>query len=103
MMTILTSDTEQDTKPAKTNRDARLSSGGKWRSSPKVPNLLQYVETGNYFGRVNIEGKIFRSSLAIQWATIVAPVGKAGVCLAGMSSQLYRNFTSKGPPAFVST
>jgi hypothetical protein len=53
----------RDTKPAKSNRDARLSSDGKWRSFPKVPNLLQYIETDVYFGRVKVEGKIFRSSL----------------------------------------
>jgi hypothetical protein len=36
---------------------------GKRRSFPKVPNLLQYVNTGVYFDRVKIEGKIFRESL----------------------------------------
>jgi integrase len=55
--------TVSDTKPAKTNRDVKLSPDGKWRSFPKVPNLLQYVNTGVYFGRVKIEGKIFRASL----------------------------------------
>jgi integrase len=52
-----------DTIPAKTNRDVNLSSDGKWRSFPKVPNLLQYVKTGAYFGRVKIDGKVFRTSL----------------------------------------
>jgi hypothetical protein len=28
-----------------------------------VPNLLQYVTSGVYFGKVKIEGKVFRSSL----------------------------------------
>ncbi len=63
LMTTLTTDTTQDTKPAKTSRDVRISPDGKWRSFPKVPNLLQYVNTGIYFGRVKIEGKIFRESL----------------------------------------
>jgi integrase len=51
-----------DTKPAKT-REQQLSPDGKWRSFPKVPNLVQYVTTGVYFGRVKIEGKVFRESL----------------------------------------
>lgn len=59
-------DTEQDanrgTKTAKP-RDIRLSPDGKWRSFPKAPNLVQYVNTSAYFGRVKIEGKIFRESL----------------------------------------
>lgn len=61
MKATIVTDTEQETKPAK--RDANLSPDGKWRSFPKVPNLIQYVSTGNYFGRVKIEGKIFRESL----------------------------------------
>ncbi len=56
-------DTGRDTKPAKPPRDIKLSPDGKWRSFPKTPNLLQYVNTGVYYGRVKIEGKIFRQSL----------------------------------------
>ena len=63
LMTTLTAGTGRDAKPAKTPRDQNLSTDGKWRSFPKVPNLLQYVNTGSYFGRVKIEGKIFRESL----------------------------------------
>jgi integrase len=63
LMTTLTADTRQDTKPAKPTRDANLSPDGKWRSFPKVPNLLQYVSTEMYFGRVKIDGKVFRESL----------------------------------------
>ena len=63
LMTTLTADAKRDTKPAKPVRDARLSPDGKWRSFPKVPNLVQYVGTGTYFGRVKIDGKIFRESL----------------------------------------
>lgn len=62
-MTTLFADTGRDTKPAKPPRDATLSPDGKWRSFPKVNNLLQYVSTGTYFGRVKIEGKTFRESL----------------------------------------
>lgn len=62
-MTTLTTDTRRDTKPAKSTRDANLSPDGKWRSFPKVPNLVQYVSTGTYFGRVKIDGKVFRESL----------------------------------------
>jgi len=56
-------DKPQDTKPAKPTRDSTLSSDGKWRSFPKVPNLVQYVSTGTYFGKVKIGGKPFRESL----------------------------------------
>jgi hypothetical protein len=49
--------------PMKAARDASLSPDGKWRSFPKVPNLVQYVSTGTYFGRVKIKGKVFRESL----------------------------------------
>ena len=63
LMTTLKVDTRQDTKSAKPPRDATSSPDGKWRSFPKVPNLVQYVNTGTYFGRVKIEGKTFRESL----------------------------------------
>jgi integrase len=62
MMKATTIDTKQGIKLFKT-RENRLSPDGKWRSFPKVPNLVQYVTTGAYFGRVKIEGKIFRESL----------------------------------------
>jgi len=58
-----TADTGRETKPAKTKRDASLSPDGKWRSFPKGPNLVQYVSTGTYFGRVKIGRKLFRESL----------------------------------------
>ena len=63
LMTTLPADTGRDTKPVKPKHDANLSPDGKWRSFPKVPNLVQYVSTGTYFGRVKIEGKTFRESL----------------------------------------
>jgi hypothetical protein len=63
LMTTLTEDKVHETKPAKSTHDAITSTHGKWRSFPKVPNLLQFINTGVYFGRLNIEGKIFRESL----------------------------------------
>jgi hypothetical protein len=62
-MITLTTETGRDTKPAKSTRDVNTSTDGKWRSFPKVPNLLQYINTCAYFGRVKKEGKIFRESL----------------------------------------
>jgi hypothetical protein len=44
-------------------REESLSSDGKWRSFPKVPNLLQYVSNGNYYGRIKVGGKTIRESL----------------------------------------
>jgi len=47
-----------------------LSKDGKWRSFPKVPHLLQYVISGNYFGKVKINGKTVRQSLETTvWTT----------------------------------
>ena len=40
-----------------------MSKNGQWRSSPKVPNLLQYVSNENCYGRIKIGGKIIRESL----------------------------------------
>src|SRR5690348_937300 len=58
-----TNDTMRDTKPRKSNRNEHLSPDGKWRSFPKVPNLLQYVSTGVYYARVKVGGKLIRRSL----------------------------------------
>jgi hypothetical protein len=47
-----------------------LSTDGKWHSFPKVPHLLQYVISGNYFGKVKINGSSIRKSLqATVWTT----------------------------------
>jgi hypothetical protein len=40
-----------------------LSPDGKWRSFPRVPNLLQYVGTDQYFARCKIAGKLIRRKL----------------------------------------
>ena len=45
-----------------------MSIDGKWRSFPKVPNLLQYVITGSFYGRVKVDGKIYRESLEVSKA-----------------------------------
>lgn len=53
----------QSPRTPKLTREATLSPDGKWRSFPKVNNLVQYVSTGTYYGRVKIDGKVFRESL----------------------------------------
>jgi len=53
----------QDKPPGSRKREEHLSTAGKWRSFPKVPHLLQYVISGNYFGKVKINGKTVRKSL----------------------------------------
>src|SRR5438445_8889290 len=47
----------------KAKRDPHLSKDGKWRSFPKVPNLLQYVIAGTYYARCKVNGKPVRASL----------------------------------------
>ena len=44
-------------------RSAKLSKDGKWRSFPKVPHLLQYLSSGQYFGRTKVNGKVICRSL----------------------------------------
>ena len=46
----------------KAKRDLHLSKDGKWRSFPKVPNLLQYVISGTYYARRKTDGKSVRVS-----------------------------------------
>ena len=41
-------------------RDANLSPDRKCGSFQKIPNVLQDITTSTYFGRVKMEGKIFR-------------------------------------------
>jgi hypothetical protein len=36
----------------------------KWRSFPKVPNLLQYISNADYHGRIIVGGKTIRESLS---------------------------------------
>src|SRR5258708_19611613 len=63
LMTTLTQDPGREIQPVKPQRNATLSPDGKWKSFPKVPNLLQYVSTGVYFGRLKVNGKLIRQSL----------------------------------------
>ena len=43
-----------------------ISPDCKWRSFSKVPNLLQYVSTGTFYGRVKRDGKLYRETLKTQ-------------------------------------
>ena len=56
-------DARRDDEPAKPPRGAVISPDSKWRAFPQVPNWVQYVNTGSYFGRVKIGGKTFREGL----------------------------------------
>jgi hypothetical protein len=56
-------DATTDIPPGKRRRAEHLSTDGKWRSFPKVPNLLQSVSNGNYYGRIKVGGKVIRESL----------------------------------------
>lgn len=47
----------------KTKRNDNMSADGKWRSFPKVPNLLQYVVAGTYYAKCKVNGKRVRASL----------------------------------------
>jgi len=61
---------QSDTPPGNRTRDEHLSKDGKWRSFPKVPNLLQYVSNANYYGRIKIGRKTIRESLETAvWTT----------------------------------
>jgi hypothetical protein len=55
--------TETDISQRDGKREGQLSADGKWRSFPKVPNLLQYVNSGIYYGRNKIKQKVARKSL----------------------------------------
>jgi len=59
-----------DTRGKREKRAENLSKDGQWRSFPKVPNLLQYVNTGGYYARVKKKGKLIRRSLETDvWST----------------------------------
>ena len=63
-------DATPDIPPNNRKREESLSKDGKWRSFPKVPNLLQYVSNGNYYGRIKVGGKLIRESLDTSvWTT----------------------------------
>jgi hypothetical protein len=51
-------------------REEHISPNGKWCSFPKVPSLLQYVNSGNYYGRIKVGRKLIRESLRTStWTT----------------------------------
>ena len=54
----------------KAKRDLHLSKDGKWRSFPKVPNLLQYVIPGTYYAPRKTDGKSVRASLETKVFTL---------------------------------
>ncbi len=54
----------------KTKRDPHLYKDGKWRSFPKVPNLLQYVIARTYYARCKVDGKPVRASLETDVFTV---------------------------------
>jgi len=64
VITDITNTTTTGTQSVpKTNRSANMSADGKWRSFPKVPNLLQYVVAGTYYARCKVKGNPVRASL----------------------------------------
>jgi hypothetical protein len=69
----------QDKQPGSRKREKHLSKDGKRRSFPKVPHLLQYVISGNYFGKVKINGKTIRHSLKTTvWSTAQLALPRIG-------------------------
>jgi len=62
-MITLPENTAGKAKTPKDLGDRNLSNDGKWRSFPKVPNLVQYISTGTFYGRVKVDGKLYRESL----------------------------------------
>jgi integrase len=84
----------QDNQPSPRKREEHLSTDGKWRSFPKVPHLLQYVISGNYFGKVKIHGKTIRQSLQTTvWTT-------AQLRLNDFLKKHRENRNKIGPPKF---
>jgi len=63
LVTVLNKAASRDSNPPKPLCDRFATMDGQWQSFPMVPNLVQSVGTGTYFGRVKIEGKTFRESL----------------------------------------
>ena len=63
-------DSTETQSPVSRKRQDHLSKDGQWRSFPKVPNLIQYVSNGNYYGRIKVGGRIVRESLKTDvWTT----------------------------------
>jgi type I restriction-modification system DNA methylase subunit len=67
---FVTKSPESQPKTKARDRAGQLSKDGKWRSFPRVPNLLQYVSTKTYYARVKQKGKVIRRSLRTNsWTT----------------------------------
>ena len=49
----------RDQPPNTRKHEEHLSKDGKWRSFPKAPHPPHYVISGNYFGKVKINGNHF--------------------------------------------
>ena len=51
----------------KPHRPSRPQPVKRWKIEvvPKVPTLLQYVSTGIFYGRMKVDGKIYRESPAV--------------------------------------
>ena len=65
----------------KIKRSDNLSADGKWRSFPKVPNLLQYVVAGTYYARCKIKGKPVRVALDTYLSVNAETIGFAAVLI----------------------
>ena len=50
--------------PRRGRSEPNTSRDGKWKTFPRVPNLLLYLPSGMFYGRVKVGGKIVRQSLA---------------------------------------
>jgi hypothetical protein len=71
---------QPDTQTNTRQREEHSSSDGQWSSSPKVPNLLQFVSNSTYYGRIRIGGKVIRESL--KTAVWAYPAGGGTLCSA---------------------
>ena len=49
--------------PRRARREPERFRDGKWKTFSHVPNLLLYVPSGQYYGRVKVAGRIIRRSL----------------------------------------
>jgi len=85
---------QTDNQSGSRKRDETLSKDGQWRSFPKVPCLLQYVNNGNYYGRIRVNGKLIRESLKTTvWTT-------ARMRLTDLQKEQRENSNRVEPPKF---
>src|SRR5438445_7282542 len=52
----------KETLPTPTERKSKSKADSDWLKTP-YPNLIRYKPSGNYFGRVRVNGKLIRRSL----------------------------------------